>query len=78
MTEKTKEYTLSYTNCGKDIKAKTGEQFQCCGPMMIKDECCVHGKPVNECKECKEECCVHDRPVGECKECKSRGCDGTC
>ncbi|MDA2922850.1 hypothetical protein MYX07_06330 [Patescibacteria group bacterium AH-259-L07] len=78
MAEKTKEYTLSCTSCGKNIKAKTGEKFQCCGPMMIKEECCVHDRPVSECKECKESCCVPGRPIGECKECKSRDSDCTC
>lgn len=50
----TKEYTVSCTQCGKDIKAKAGEQFQCCGPMVIKEKgectcgesglCTVHEK----------------------------------
>lgn len=53
MVKQTEEHTLSCTSCGKDIKAKTGEKFQCCGPMVIKEECCVHGRPVGECKECK-------------------------
>ena len=38
-------------------------------------ECCVHDRPIGECKECAkraEECCVHDRPVGKCKECAEK------
>ena len=50
-----KTHVLSCTSCGKEIKVKAGEKFECCGPMIIK-ECCVHGREVSECKECQEKC----------------------
>ncbi|MCH8002989.1 MAG: hypothetical protein IH934_00020 [Nanoarchaeota archaeon] len=51
--------------------------------MAEEKECCVHNRPVEECKECAEkaeagECCVHGRDVGECKECKSGSSGCTC